>query len=153
MSDKHQDGVKQVSEMDRVRLNCDLSRNWTPSNKNLNSCPLVFLDPQKSGILGGSSMMRSGRTTRDPVLLSPTSAPTLLEWPCQEQRGSGLTTSAPACTNGVWPLSGLWVWRRRTNRRPCCRPIHQGLHGLTVLDDNRMATQQLPCDVMRPSSG
>jgi len=39
-----------------------------------------------------------------------TPAPTLLEWPFQEQLGSGLISSAPgsgvsdpACTNGVWP--------------------------------------------------
>ena len=52
--------------------------------------------------------MQSGWTTlRDPVLSSSTSAPTLLEWPCQEEPGSGLTASAPvsdvstpACTNG-----------------------------------------------------
>ena len=43
-------------------------------------------------------------------LSSPTPAPTLLEWPFWEQRGSGLTASAAipdvsalACTNGVWP--------------------------------------------------
>jgi len=48
---------------------------------------------------------------RDSVLSSPTSASSLLEWPCQEQRISGLTTStpisdvsSPAYTNGVWPL-------------------------------------------------
>jgi len=34
-----------------------------------------------------------------PLLSSPTLAPTLPEWTCQEQRGSGLT--APAFTNGV----------------------------------------------------
>jgi len=48
------------------------------------------------------------------------------EWPSQEQPGPGSTTSAlawdvsaPACTNGYGLLCGLWVWRRRTNRRPC----------------------------------
>jgi len=59
--------------------------------------------------------MRSGwRTLRDSVLSSPTSAPILLEWPCQEQPGSGLTDSAPlldfsdpAYTNGIWPLLRL----------------------------------------------
>jgi len=42
------------------------------------------------------------------------SRPTLLEWSCQEQRGSGLTTSAPASdvsalvgTKGRWPLLRL----------------------------------------------
>jgi len=28
----------------------------------------------------------------------------------------------PACTNGVWPPL-LPVWRRRTNRQPCCPPM------------------------------
>ena len=56
-------------------------------------------------------MRRGWRTIRDAVLPSLTSAPTLLEWPCQQQRVSGLTASAPvsdvsvpAYTNGVWPL-------------------------------------------------
>ena len=37
--------------------------------------------------------------------------------------------------------TALWVWCRRTNRRPCCPPMSNpwppphGLHGLTVLDD------------------
>jgi len=42
---------------------------------------------------------------------SPTSARTLVEWPCQEERGSSLTASVPvsdvsarAYTNGVWPF-------------------------------------------------
>jgi len=40
--------------------------------------------------------MRSGwRTLQDPVLSSPKSATTLQEWPCPEQRGSGLTASLP----------------------------------------------------------
>ena len=44
----------------------------------------------------------------------PALAPTLLEWPCQEQRGSGLTAfaplsdvSTPAYINWVWPLLRL----------------------------------------------
>jgi len=56
--------------------------------------------------------MRSGWTTlRDATLPSTTSAPNLLEWPCKAQCWSGLTASAqvsdvsaPAYTNGVWPL-------------------------------------------------
>ena len=43
---------------------------------------------------------------------------------------SGLTASAPvsdvsapACTNGYVLFCGLWVWHRRTNRRPCCPPM------------------------------
>jgi len=58
--------------------------------------------------------MRSGWTTlRDSVLSSLTLAPSLLEWPCQEQCGSGLTTSALVLdvsapyTNEAWPLLQL----------------------------------------------
>jgi len=47
-------------------------------------------------------------TLQDPAFSCP--APTLSEWPSQEQPGSGLTASAPvsdlsasACTNRVWP--------------------------------------------------
>jgi len=43
----------------------------------------------------------------------PNMVPTLLEWPSQEEHGSGLTAStlvpdvsAPSCRNGVWPP--LW---------------------------------------------
>jgi len=58
-----------------------------------------------------TNALQSGwRALRDSVLSSLTSAPTLLKLPCQEQRGSSLTTfapvsvvSAPAYTNGVWP--------------------------------------------------
>ena len=55
-----------------------------------------------------------GEHFQDSVLLSPTLAPTLPEWPRQEQCESDLTTSAPAsdvsapaCTNGVRPLTRL----------------------------------------------
>jgi len=72
-----------------------------------------------------TEVRRSGRTTdgmrsswralRDSVLLSLTSAPTLPDWPCQEQRGYGsnatsapvLDVVAPAYTNGVWPFLRL----------------------------------------------
>jgi len=59
--------------------------------------------------------MRSGwRTLQVSVLSSLTPAPTLPKWLCQEQRGSGLTASAPvsnvftpAYTNVVWHLLRL----------------------------------------------
>jgi len=92
-------------------------------------------------------MRNSWITLRDTALSSATTAPTILEWPYQKQLGSGLTDFAPVsdvsaldCTNGVWLLCGLWVWRRRQTvdhvvlQRLICRPPH-GLHGLTVLDD------------------
>jgi len=55
--------------------------------------------------------MRSGRTTpQDSAFSFQTPVPTFLEWPSQEEPGSGLSASAPvldvsapACTNGVWP--------------------------------------------------
>jgi len=89
------------------------------------------------------------------------------EWPSQEEPGYGLTASAlvsgvsaPACTNGVWPPLRLWVWRRRTNRRPCCPPVsNPSTSSWTArLDgsgwwDNRMAAQHLRRDLVCPSSG
>ena len=78
----------------------------------------------------------------------PALAPTLLEWPCQEQRGSGLTTfapvsdvPAPACTNGAWSL--LWLANVAQKNRPPTMlsfnlqvhgPPH-GMLGMTALDD------------------
>ena len=68
--------------------------------------------------------------------------------------------SDPACTNGYGLLCCLWVWRRSTNRRPCCPPMSN----LTTFSwsarpdgsgplDNRMAAQHLPRYLVRPSSG
>jgi len=57
--------------------------------------------------------------------LSPTSAPTLVEWPSQEQPGSGSTAShrcgkLPLLRTqmGYGPFCGLWVQRRGTDRWP-----------------------------------
>jgi len=57
-------------------------------------------------------------------------------------------------------LCGLWVWRRRTNRRPCCPPMsYPSTSSWTARPDgaerwdNRMAAQHLPRDLVRPSSG
>ena len=80
----------------------------------------------------------------------------------QEEHGSGVTVSAPvldvstpACTNGVWPP----LWRRRTNRRPCCPPMsNPSTFPWTAWPDgsgrwdNRMTSQHLPRDPVRPSS-
>jgi len=110
--------------------------------------------------------MRSGWTTlRDPVLSCPTSAPTLPEWLCQEQRGFGSTTSAPVsdastpvCTNGVWPPLRPVSVGRRTNRRPCCPPMsNPSTSSWTAWTDgsgrwdNWMAAQHMPRDLVRPS--
>ena len=65
---------------------------------------------QHTGLIT-DGMQVGWRTLWDTILSSLTSAPTILEWPCQEQCGSSLTTSVPvlnvstpAHTNGVWPL-------------------------------------------------
>ena len=57
-------------------------------------------------------------------------------------------------------LCGLWVWRRRTNRRPCSPPMSNPSTSLWTAWpdgsgrwDNRMAAQHLPRDLVRPSSG
>ena len=56
--------------------------------------------------------------------------------------------------------SGLWVWRRRTNHRPCCPPVsNPWTSSWTARPDGsarwdyRMAAQHLPRDLVRPSSG
>ena len=93
--------------------------------------------------------------------------PPIPEWPSQEEAGSGLTASAPgsgvsspACTNGVWLLCGLWVWRRRTNRRPCCPPMSNPSTSLWTArpdgsrrSDNRMFAQHLPRNLTWPRCG
>jgi len=70
--------------------------------------------------------------------------------------------SASACTNEVWlaPIWGLWVWRRRINRRPCCFPMsNPSTSPWTARSDgsrrwdNRMAAQHLPRDLVQLSSG
>jgi len=61
---------------------------------------------------------------------------------------------------GYGPLCGLWVWRRRTNRRPCCPPMsNPPTSSWTARPDgsrrwgNRLAAQHLPRDLVRPNSG
>jgi len=57
-------------------------------------------------------------------------------------------------------LCSLWVWCRRTNRRPCCPPLsNPSTSPWTAWPDgsgrwdNRVAAQHLPRDLLRPSSG
>jgi len=53
----------------------------------------------------------------------------------------------------IWDL---WVWRRRTNRRPCCPPPTSSWTARPDGSgrwDNRMAAQHLPQNLARPSSG
>ena len=49
---------------------------------------------RRSGVIT-DGMRSDWRALRDSVLSSPTPAPSLLEWPYQEQCWSGLTASAP----------------------------------------------------------
>jgi len=73
-----------------------------------------------------------------------------MEWPCQEQRRSGLTASAPvwdfsarAYTTGVWLLPRLVACACGAEEQTvyCCPSLpnpstsHNEAHGLTVLDD------------------
>ena len=104
---------------------------------------------------------------RDCVLSSPTLAPTLPERPSQKQRESSLTASAPGRTLPLLLVQmrygflwSMWVWRRRTYRRPCCPPLsNPPTSSWTVRPDgsrrwdNRMAAQHMPRDLVRPSSG
>jgi len=60
---------------------------------------------------------------------------------------------------GYGPFCGLIVWRRRTNRRPCCPPMsNPSTSPWTARPDssrwwdNRMATQHLPRDLVPPSN-
>jgi len=60
--------------------------------------------------------------------------------------------------NGI--LCDLWVWRWRTNRRPCCPPTsNPSASSWTARPDgsgrwdNGMAAQHLTRDLVRPSSG
>ena len=61
---------------------------------------------------------------------------------------------------GYGLLCGLWVWRRRTNSRPCCPPLSTpSTSAWTAWPDgsgrweNWMAAQHLSRDLVRPSSG
>jgi len=106
------------------------------------------------------------KTLQDSVLSFSTSAHTLPEWPWPEQHGSGLTASAPMSDisilltqMGYGPFCDLWVWCRRTDRRPCC-PLSNPLTSPWTTRpegsewwDNRMAAQHLHLDLVRPSSG
>jgi len=117
-------------------------------------------EERRSGRITGG--MRSGwRALRDFVLSSPTSAPTLLKWPCQEQRGSGLTASAPLWrfrsrlhTRGIAPSAACECGSEQTVNHvglqcPLHRPPH-GLHGLMVQDDDTI--EWLPTPAPRSSA-
>ena len=92
---------------------------------------------------------------------------THLEWPgYQEQRGSGLTASAPvsdvsalAYTNGVWPLVRPVSVAQKNKRWPCCPPMSNPSTSPWTAQpdsfwwwDNWLAPQHLPQDLVWPSS-
>jgi len=93
--------------------------------------------------------MRSGwRTLRNSVLSSPTSAPTILKWPCQEQCRSDFTASEPcfrrfrSCFHkwGIAPFAACedGAEEQTVDHAVLQCPSHQppyGPHGLTVLGD------------------
>jgi len=72
---------------------------------------------QKFGALGGSPMEWGLLENTTRFALSPQrSVPTLPEWPCQEQCGSGFTAVFRSYPHkrDMAP-SATWVWRRGTN--------------------------------------
>ena len=106
--------------------------------------------------------MRSDwRTLRDSVLSYPTSAPTLLEWPCREQRGFLLTlpvSLSPPYTNELWPL--LWPVSVTQRNRPLnmfCTiqsiwPLSNVWPDGSGWRDNRIAAQHWARDLVQRSS-
>ena len=105
------------------------------------------------------------RTLRDSILSSPTSAPTLLEWPCLEQRGSGLTSSAqvsdvstPAYKQMSMTPSASWEWGAEEQTVGHVVPQSPTSPWIARSDgsgwrDNRMAAQHLIRDLVWRSSG
>ena len=111
--------------------------------------------------------MRSGRTIPYASEFS-TPAPTPRNDPPKKSLGS---TQPPPHRCRTFPLllvqmgygflCGLWVWRRKTNRRPCCRPplSNTSTSSWTARPDgsgwwdNWMAAQHLPIDLVRSSGG
>jgi len=83
-------------------LTCPSSRNAQRLNRGTHLYPphsssvhlTTTTEVQRSGRI--TNGMRSGwKALRDSLLSSPTSAPAILEWSCQELRGYGLTAYAP----------------------------------------------------------
>jgi len=63
---------------------------------------------------------------------------------------------------GYGHLCGLWMWRRKTSRRPCCPPMSNPSTSISPWTawpdgyrrlDNRMAAQHLARNLARPSRG
>ena len=103
----------------------------TPHFNSRHRCPLSRNDPPKKSL--GPAQPLPHRCRTFPLLLV--------------QMGYGL-------------LCGLWVWRRRTNRRPCRPPMSNPSTSPWTAGpdgsgrwDNRMAAQHLPRNLVRPSRG
>jgi len=98
------------------------------------------------------------RTLPDSVYQPITSAPTLLDWPYQDQHGSGLIAaasvsdvSAPACTNGIWPLLRLVSVVQRNTPLTMLSSTVQSIPRTAWPEgsgwcDNRIASERLPRD-------
>ena len=97
-----------------------------PSHKNASVHLTTTTDVRRFGQI--TDAVRNGWSAlRDFALSSPTSASTLLEWPCRKQRRSGLTASAlvsdisaPADTIGV---GRLWLLLRLVSVAQRNRPL------------------------------
>jgi len=118
---------------------------WS-SNRRASKRERVHLTTTTTYVRRITNGMGSGRTTSQASAFSSlTLAHTLRSDPPKKNLGPA---QPPPYRCRMFPLllaqtgcdllCGLWVWRRRTNRRPCYPPTHRppnGLHGLTVLDD------------------
>jgi len=107
--------------------------------------------------------MRNGWTTpQDGVLSSSTQAPTLLKaaknsvGPAQQLLHQCQMFPLLLAQMGNGPLCSLWVWQKRTNRRPCCPLMFNPTTSPStawheVMDDETI--ECLPWDLVQPSSG
>ena len=112
--------------------------------------------------------MRCGRIApQDSAFSSPTPAPTPWNDPPKKSLGPAQPPPHRCWTfplllvqMGYDLLCGLWVWRRRASRRPCCPLMsYPSTSPRTAWPDgagrcdNWMAAQHLFRDLVRPSSG
>jgi len=151
----------------RANARCLESRqSFVPAEQQSSVRLMTTTEVRRSGRI--TDRMRSFWTTlRDSVLSPPTLAPTLLEWLCQGQRGSGfnhLLTGVGhfrSCLHKwLWPLLRPVSVAQKTNCPPCCPQMsNPSTSPWTARPDvsgwryNRMAFQHLPQDPVRPSSG
>ena len=122
----------------------------------------IWQQQHTCGAVGGSSMKRrlGGQLHKTLHINSRHRIHTHTEWHSQEEPGSGITPPLLLVQMGYGLLCGLWVWRWRTNRRPCRLPMSNpstspwtAWPGGSGRWNNRMAAQHLPRYLARPSSG